>query len=730
MTFDRYFRLASSLLVLCGFYAVLIAGAYIVPCVVGMGITVAYGLSGEKLTSLLRIPRWVWNIAALILFAYLFYDTFYGEQDLVGNGIKFVVYLQIVKLLSPKTNRDQMQIYLLSFLHLLSSTVLSSDVTFAFPFLLYIVLATWTLAMFHLKTQQEAAAASEHRESAIRSLLRSKDVITPKFLTASSLLALTLIAFTMLVFFLFPRLSMGQFLRRVTTQQRISGFSENVELGTIGNIKASDTISMRVEFSEAYQGKIDTEYLYWRGTALDAFDGRRWSQSMTMRSPVRIDTDSAVLNAHRATYPGGETFQYRVFLEALSTPLIFGADRLFRVTWDKSIVERFFRGSLALEEDPYLGFHFLTTNNFASDLTYTAESVVGEVDPATLRGESKEVPPFIESTYLQLPKLDPEVKKLIESIPLPPTSLYDQALALRQYIEKNYRYTLDVQDSGTEDPLRFFFIERKRGHCEYFSTALAIALRVRGIPSRQTIGFRGGELNPYGRYLAVRQRDAHSWVEVFFPESGWIRFDPSPLDLNFRTRASYFRKFYQFMDYLRLRWNKYIIEFDLQAQAGIAERIGRQAGRWIGAFKGGKETAAADEPEDIREKIRRNQGRRLAIAVLGMGGILAVGTWIFRRRQRSVRTGKFGELIRLLASHGHLKSPVQTAEEFARDIEKERGSLLPLEELVRLYNEQRFGGRRVADLKWKGQLDALQSLLASSQRTRRRKAGPPPVPLQ
>lgn len=719
MRFERYLRLFSVTLVATGLLSILITQSYILATTIGLGVALLYAILGERLTSFAPKHRWLWNTTALLLLGYFTHDSLFGSLDLVGNGITFVVYLQIIKLLSPKTDRDWLQIYTLSFVHLLASTVLSVDVSFAFPFVIYVVVATWTLVMFNLKLAQQEAARPERRSTVIRNLFQSKEIITRRFLATTSFLSIAIIIITLIIFFSFPRLSMGQFLKRIARTQRVAGFSEQVELGTIGSIKTNNSIAFRVEIPERVIPEIDIDHLYWRGTAADFFDGRSWTQTYRRRNRVRLDLEKPYFETERASFPGGKTFSYRVFLEAMSTPFIFGADRLSSITWSKTLLEKVFRGSLWLEQSHmYQSYRFRNARGFLADLTYRGESTIGEPEPDLLREETEIFPDWVQSYYLQLPAIDPDVERLIRNIPVPAGAMYDRVVAIQRYLEKNYRYTLDVQDVGTTDPLRFFFLERKEGHCEYFSTALAIALRMHGIPSREAMGFRGGELNPYGGFIAVRQRDAHSWVEVFFPKAGWIRFDPSPLDSTVRTLSSFMQPTLQFIDYLRLRWDKYIIEYDLRAQAAIFEKIGRRLSKMS---RTEQDDTASTFGEDARSKIVRGWPGKLALALTGLFLLLLL-LHIQKQRRRSTTIGRYRVVVRLLASRGYQKHLYETAKEFQTRVEKKESALPSLQTLTDLYYEERFGDQPCDEGNWNDQVKQLKRDLATRLVTTRRAA--------
>ena len=105
---------------------------------------------------------------------------------------------------------------------------------------------------------------------------------------------------------------------------------------------------------------------------------------------------------------------------------------------------------------------------------------------------------------------------------------YDKAVAIERFLRSRYAYTLKLSGKPGDDPLAHFLFETHAGHCEYFASAMTIMLRTLGIPSREVNGFLPGEYNDLAGDYIVRASDAHSWVEVYFPGTGWVTFDPTP----------------------------------------------------------------------------------------------------------------------------------------------------------------------------------------------------------
>ena len=130
--------------------------------------------------------------------------------------------------------------------------------------------------------------------------------------------------------------------------------------------------------------------------------------------------------------------------------------------------------------------------------------------------------------YLQVPPLDERVPELARQITASAGNPFDRAAALERYLMSRFGYTLELPRVSPQDPIADFLFVRKRGHCEYFASSMAIMLRTLGIPSRVVNGFRTTEFNDLTGNYVVRASSAHSWVEAYFPNYGWISFDPTP----------------------------------------------------------------------------------------------------------------------------------------------------------------------------------------------------------
>ena len=171
--------------------------------------------------------------------------------------------------------------------------------------------------------------------------------------------------------------------------------------------------------------------------------------------------------------------------------------------------------------------------------------------------------------YLKLPPLDVRISKLAEEITAQAPNNYEKAVALERYLSTHFGYTLELPRTLARDPLANFLFERKRGHCEYFASSMAVMLRSLRIPSRIVTGFRGGEFNDLTGQYVVRASDAHSWVEAYFPGFGWISFDPTPAgSVPARTGWS---RLQLYLDAAASFWREWIINYDVSHQRTLGK---------------------------------------------------------------------------------------------------------------------------------------------------------------
>jgi protein-glutamine gamma-glutamyltransferase len=184
--------------------------------------------------------------------------------------------------------------------------------------------------------------------------------------------------------------------------------------------------------------------------------------------------------------------------------------------------------------------------------------------------------------YLQLPPMDLRVRQLAEQVTAPQESEFDKAAALEKYLRTNYQYTLELPSTQPADPIANFLFERRRGHCEYFASAMAVMLRAVGIPSRVVTGFRSDEFNDLTDNYVVRAKDAHAWVEIYFPGYGWQTFDPTPAGA-FGAPQGWSRVALYF-DAMASFWREWVVSYDVSHQYALGQGAVNDARHlWDGA---------------------------------------------------------------------------------------------------------------------------------------------------
>jgi protein-glutamine gamma-glutamyltransferase len=182
--------------------------------------------------------------------------------------------------------------------------------------------------------------------------------------------------------------------------------------------------------------------------------------------------------------------------------------------------------------------------------------------------------------YLQLPSLDPRVAALAKEISSSATGERSLADKTEKFLRDNYRYSLEEAPILNPQPLESFLFETRKGHCEYFATAMVVLLRNLEVPSRIVNGFRGGDYNGIAGDLVVRARMAHSWVEVFIPGSGWSSFDPTPAAIEGPQQIRLLKTLNNCLDALDLFWGEWILGYDSLVQISLLRGMEDRAGNW------------------------------------------------------------------------------------------------------------------------------------------------------
>ena len=160
--------------------------------------------------------------------------------------------------------------------------------------------------------------------------------------------------------------------------------------------------------------------------------------------------------------------------------------------------------------------------------SYTVISSISGADADTLRGAGDDYPDWILDRYLQLPLALPQrVRDLAEEITRDYDNAYDKTTALESYLrEIKYNELIEAPPEG-RDGVDYFLFDTHEGYCDYYASAMAVMARAVGIPARVAAGYSQGEHNPDTGAYRVKEKNAHAWVEVYFPRYGWVEFEPT-----------------------------------------------------------------------------------------------------------------------------------------------------------------------------------------------------------
>ena len=472
------------------------------------------------------------------------------------------------------------------------------------------------------------------------------------------------------LFFVLPRVGIATLPLRARLGQMITGFSERVELGSYGSILTDSNVVMRVHLPDEVQPDRYPN-LRWRGIVLDTFDGQAWSlrypRQIRLVRPSSGGFDVGLLGG------SGQFLRQEIFLEPISSEVVFAAPRVLRLTMATSMLAMDDMGAVSVSSP-------------GARLRYTVES---EVEGPWVRGAilRRSVPPLDANQlqrYLQLPALAPAIPALARQVAGPSRTPEEIAHRVEEFLRTKFRYTLDIERVSKLDPLQEFLFVRRAGHCEYFAAAMAVMLRTLGVPSRVVNGFQRGEWNPYGQYYIVRYYDAHSWVEAFMPGVGWVTFDPTPRAM-VDTRSSQ-RPTLLYLDSLRLQWHRYVVNWTLRDQIRAVQSVQFR-------LAGFRNWSAGLDAE-----TRGRLGRTGSLALVG--AIALVGAWAaWRHRRGGVGAGRgrtpafYRRALRAAARRGLRPTAGETAREFSgrvADLGPAAGSAFI--RVTALYERARFGG--------------------------------------
>jgi transglutaminase-like putative cysteine protease len=438
-------------------------------------------------------------------------------------------------------------------------------------------------------------------------------------------LAATLVAqalpLMVILFILFPRVS-GPLWGLPERSSAVSGLDDQLAPGAISQLSRSGAVAFRAEFADTPP---PAGQRYWRGPVFTRYDGRRWRPGPNRDAPAPEPVST------------GRTVAYTVMLEPHHRRWLFALD-------------------LPATAPP--------EGRLSRDLTPLAEDRVRQLRRYDLRSYPdyrvrQQLAGDARQRYLALPEgSHPQARALAakwRQAAAGPQAVVERALAY--FRNGGFRYTLTPPRPG-RDWVDGFLFDTRAGFCGHFAGSFAFLMRAAGVPARVVTGYLGGDMHPGGDYMIVRQSDAHAWAEVWLPERGWVRVDPTtavsaeraeqglggavasdePVPMMARRERSWLKAARLQLDALDTAWNRWVLAYGPALQR-----------RFLGHF-------------GLGEWPRMVMGLAAALAVVG-GGVAA---WILigRRPSRDAAAVAYARLERKLARAGLVRAPGEGPRDF------------------------------------------------------------------
>jgi protein-glutamine gamma-glutamyltransferase len=743
---EAYFRTTSYTLIATAFLALALTGQLDGVSIVLYSLAVVFCFYRDaRGGNRLRLREWMWRTLSIAYVPFVFLDGAFISNRVLAL-VHMTLFVSAAKLFQNKRDRDWVFLYLIAFFQMLLAAGLTFNATFVASLGAFLFFFISTLSAFEIRrARREVGSLEEETITPLKQpqhiKYRSKEAPIRAsgsgrvryLLGASTVQTVIVAALTLPFFFLIPRLGGGGVAKGFGEGDAFTGFSDRVELGQGASIKKSPRVVLRVRLDHKAP-----RYLRWRGVALENYDGRSWSvtkDEFRINQVGNSSSEAAAKNIpftyrYRWSDPGSHPvlLEQRFVLEPLDTPALFAARKAYSVQGPMSALVRDKQtGALTA-----VGLKGRTVYGVSSDISIPSEQELRADSPASSSEE-------IRRRYLPPSrKLEPRISQLAREITRGAPTPYEKAKALENYLKTEFKYTLELKEIQG-DPLAEFLFRTREGHCEYFATAMAVMLRTLEIPSRIVNGFQMGEYNDLNDMYTVRESDAHSWVEAYFPKTdSWIEFDPTPsAGINDYSQGGLLARLRRYADAMEVFWLDYIVTLDSDEQASIMVDIQHRllalkdrllvyyvdAKLWVkGVFNG----LIGDRVWSIGELLKLAIG----LGVLGLSLVSLYVVFAYRKRRRLPPTGYgpwwhrlfvlpmwrrklaqrdyrqsavlfYEQMLAISRRAGLVKQPHQTPVEFATE-----SGLSPIREITTLYNRVRFGGaalderesRRVSEL--------------------------------
>ncbi len=413
-----------------------------------------------------------WFRALLALGCFLGVLATYETISGVGPGSALLAVMASLKLLETRQRRDQFVLLFIA-IFLVMSSLLREQHLWSLPYLLaalVFIMTAW------LRTSGDSAER-----------IRTSFKVSGRMVAYAAPLALAM-------WFFFPRIATPFWAVPVDTSSGTTGLSDSMSPGDITSLSQSDEVAFRVRFSGSVP---EHRARYWRAMVLHRFNGRTWTGR---------ETQIGFRPAEAVDY-GGQPVRYQVTMEPTRQHWVPALE--MPASW--TLTDTHMQPTLALAR-----------------IMPIDQRVSFEAVSYTRHRAEPQLRPFFRRWYLDLPQgTNPRTHSFGQALRAEVRSndrYVDRVLAM--FNADEFFYTTEPPALGS-DPVDRFLFDTRRGFCEHYASAFTVLMRAAGIPARVVLGYQGGEPNPMGDYMIVRQSDAHAWSEVWLDGRGWVRVDPT-----------------------------------------------------------------------------------------------------------------------------------------------------------------------------------------------------------
>lgn len=466
--------------------------------------------------------------------------------------LEFSLLILILQLMTMNNIRSTLAGLTLMFMIILG--IAAMNVNFAFPaiFLPFLILAAMTLSFLRYNT----ISSVKNTENKLS--------LSSRGLKGTILLIIVFILLWVPFFYLIPRTT-SYGIASELANSRSRGYSgATMDLNGSGFLEDNQTVVMRIKPNE--EKTVSTSILrrlrqkLIRGGAFSEYEDGEWKKTrrgLFVRD-LQKSTGELVLDHNFTDFKNLHSFE--VILEGSETPTVFIPDQTKIVNFRSNFIGSELDGSMFFADNR----HSSNRKYLISMLIEPPEIVDSNVDElADIIYERRLFP------YLSLNGSTDRIMQISNNIAKKSSpSISDRTDAVMKFLKNGYTYSLTQSERPNGiDPVEYFLFEEKSGTCQHFATAMVFLLRGMGIPSRVVNGYLMGDWNDIGGFFTVRQSHAHAWVEVYYPNMGWVPYDPTPSDTENDADEIGIKQFIERITTIYEGfWFNYIYSFDVNAQ--------------------------------------------------------------------------------------------------------------------------------------------------------------------